>query len=130
MLIDEENGPLKTEVELLKRDFDLLAGLAEKFDIAIDKLTNVSNSIDKMLAVHETRLGSAEKQAEVIHQRITDFKSEILTEIKEFRVENDKQHKQVEARLNRLEKWRWFVIGIAAAIGSAITTLISLKDVF
>ena len=75
MLIDEENGPLKTEVELLKRDFDLLAGLAEKFDVAIDKLTNVSNSIDKMLAVHETRLDSAEKQAEVIHQRITDFKS-------------------------------------------------------
>ena len=127
MLIDEE---MKTEVELLKRDFDLLAGLAEKFDVAIDKLTNVSTSIDKMLAVHETRLDSAEKQSEVIHQRITDFKSEIIKEIKDLREENNIQHKEVETRLDRLEKWRWFVIGIAAAIGSAVKTLISMKELF
>ena len=33
---------MKTEVELLKRDMELLGSLAEKFDIAIDRLTEVS----------------------------------------------------------------------------------------
>ena len=127
MLIDEDT---KTDIELLKRDFDLLAGLAEKFDVAIDKLTDVSNSVDKMLAVHDARLNTTEKQTEVIHQRISDFKSEVLDEIKQLREENNVQHKQVEERLARLERWRWFVIGIAAAIGSGITTLISVSDKF
>lgn len=127
MLIDED---AKTDIELLKRDFDLLAGLAEKFDVAIDKLTDVSNSVDKMLAVHDARLNTTEKQTEVIHQRISDFKAEVIDEIKQLREENNVQHKSVEERLARLEKWRWFVIGIAAAIGSAVTTLISVKDLF
>ena len=127
MLIDEA---AKTDIELLKRDFDLLAGLAEKFDVAIDKLTDVSNSVDKMLAVHDARLNTTEKQTEVIHQRISDFKAEVIDEIKQLREENNIQHKSVEERLDRLEKWRWFVIGIAAAIGSAVTTLISVKDLF
>ena len=111
MLIDED---MKTDVELLKRDFDLLAGLAEKFDVAIDKLTGVSTAIDKMLAVHDARLNTTEKQTEVIHQRITE--------------ENNIQHKSVEARLDKLERWRWVVMGAAAAIGSAVTTLIAFKD--
>ena len=127
MLIDED---AKTDIELLKRDFDLLAGLAEKFDVAIDKLTDVSNSVDKMLAVHDPRLNTTQKQTEVIHQRISDFKAEVIDEIKQLREENNVQHKSVEERLARLEKWRWFVIGIAAAIGSAVTTLISVKDLF
>jgi hypothetical protein len=125
MLIDED---MKTDVELLKRDFDLLAGLAEKFDVAIDKLTGVSTAIDKMLAVHDARLNTTEKQTEVIHQRITDFKTEVLEEIKELRKENNIQHKSVEDRLDKLERWRWVVMGAAAAIGSAVTTLIAFKD--
>ena len=127
MLIDED---AKTDIELLKRDFDLLAGLAEKFDVAIDKLTDVSNSVDKMLAVHDARLNTTEKQTEVIHQRISDFKSEVLDEFKALREENNIQHKSVEERLDKLERWRWFIIGAAAAIGSAVTTLISIKDLF
>ena len=57
-----ENGQVKTDVVLLNRDMELLAGLAEKFDVAIDRLTEVSQSVDKMLAVHETRLVQQEQQ--------------------------------------------------------------------
>ena len=42
---------LRTDVELLKRDMQLIAGLAEKFDVAIDKLSAVSVTVDKMLGV-------------------------------------------------------------------------------
>ena len=125
-----DNGSIKTDVEILKRDFDLLAGLADKFDTAIDRLTDVSNSIDKMLAVHDARLNTTEKQTEVIHQRITDFKAEVLVEIKNMCAENERQHKDVSERIGRLEKWKWFVVGIAVAIGFLLSTLISLKDLF
>ena len=69
---------MKTEVELLKRDMELLGSLAEKFDIAIDRLTEVSRSVDKMLAIHENRLQHQENQSELIHQRISDMKKEMI----------------------------------------------------
>ena len=65
-----ENGQVKTDVEILKRDMELVSALAEKFDIAIDRLTEVSTSVDKMLAVHENRLENQEQQREILHQRI------------------------------------------------------------
>jgi ElaB/YqjD/DUF883 family membrane-anchored ribosome-binding protein len=108
---------VKTDVELLKRDMELLAGLAEKFDTAIDRLTDVSHSVDKMLVVHEKRLSYQEHQAEIIHSRINDFKREMLEEFRSLRKENSEQHKAVGERLDKLEKWRWFVVGAAMALG-------------
>ena len=120
----------RTEIEILKRDMELLANLAGKFDTAIDRLTTVSNSIDKMLGIHENRLMNQEKQAEVIHNRITDFKKELIDEIKQLRKENEEQHKMVSERLERLEKWRWFVVGIAAAIGFILAQVKSFSGLF
>jgi hypothetical protein len=57
---------IRTDVEILKRDMEMIAGLAGKFDLAIDKLSAVSVTVDKMLAVHETRLQNNEQQREIL----------------------------------------------------------------
>ena len=121
---------LRTDVELLKRDIQLIAGLAEKFDVAIDKLSDVSVTVDKMLAVHETRLSNNEQQREIIHQRITDMKKEITDEIKSMKEENRQQHSQTNERLERLERWRWFVVGVATVIGFILAQMEPLTKLF
>jgi len=121
---------LRTDVELLKRDMQLIAGLAEKFDVAIDKLSAVSVTVDKMLAVHETRLSNNEQQREIIHQRITDMKKEITDEIKSMKEENRAQHSQTNERLERLERWRWFVVGVATVIGFILAQMEPLAKLF
>ena len=123
--IDEQ-----TDIGSMQRDLDVLVALVEKFDIAIERLTAVSTSVEKMLAVHETRLQSTERQTEVVHQRITDFKKDVIEEIKSLRVENDAQHKDVSDRLARIERWKWFVIGIASGVGFIASTLVQIKDLF
>jgi hypothetical protein len=123
--IDEQ-----TDIGSMQRDLDILVALVEKFDIAIERLTAVSTSVEKMLAVHETRLQSTERQTEVVHQRITDFKKDVIEEIKSLRVENDTQHKDVSDRLARIERWKWFVIGIASGVGFIASTLVQIKDLF
>ena len=123
--IDEQ-----TDIGSMQRDLDVLVALVEKFDIAIERLTAVSTSVEKMLAVHETRLQSTERQTEVVHQRITDFKKDVIEEIKSLRVENDTQHKDVSDRLARIERWKWFVIGIASGVGFIASTLVQIKDLF
>ena len=83
-----ENGQVKTDVEILKRDMELVSAIAEKFDVAIDRLTEVSTSVDKMLAVHEMRLENQEQQREILHQRISDLKRDITSEFRLLRDEN------------------------------------------
>ena len=125
-----ENGQVKTDVEILKRDMELVSALAEKFDIAIDRLTEVSTSVDKMLAVHEMRLENQEQQREILHQRISDLKRDITDEFRLLRDENRKQHAEVNERLSKLEKWRWLVIGMATAVGFLVAQMGKIGELF
>ncbi len=125
-----ENGQVKTDVELLKRDMELVSALAEKFDIAIDRLTEVSTSVDRMLAVHEVRLENQEQQREILHQRISDMKRDITDEFRALRDENRKQHEEVNERLSKLEKWRWFVVGMATVVGFLVAQAGKIGDLF
>jgi|TARA_R100001129_G_scaffold109986_1_gene75450 ElaB/YqjD/DUF883 family membrane-anchored ribosome-binding protein len=125
-----ENGQVKTDVELLKRDMELVSALAEKFDIAIDRLTEVSTSVDKMLAVHEMRLENQEQQREILHQRISDLKRDITDEFRLLRDENRKQHAEVNERLSKLEKWRWLVVGMATAVGFLVAQMGKISEFF
>ena len=121
---------IRTDVEILKRDMEIIASLAEKFDLAIDKLSAVSVTVDKMLAVHETRLQNNEQQREILHQRISDMKKEITEEFKSLKEENRKQHSQTNERLEKLERWRWFVVGVATVIGFSLAQMESLTRIF
>jgi|TARA_A100001391_G_C5009466_1_gene262877 chromosome segregation ATPase len=121
---------IRTDVEILKRDMEMIASLAGKFDVAIDKLSAVSVTVDKMLAVHETRLQNNEQQREILHQRISDMKKEITEEFKSLKEENRKQHSQTNERLEKLERWRWFVVGVATVIGFSLAQMESLARIF
>ena len=121
---------IRTDVESLKRDMEMIASLAGKFDVAIDKLSAVSVTVDKMLAVHETRLQNNEQQREILHQRISDMKKEITEEFKSLKEENRKQHSQTNERLEKLERWRWFVVGVATVIGFSLAQMESLGRIF
>jgi hypothetical protein len=98
-------------------DDKYLSSLVERFDKAISQLSEVSMHMDKMLAMHEIRLENQEKQTEVIHIRINDFKKEVVDEMRSLRDENKIQHKETNERLSRLEKWRWSVVGAATVLG-------------
>lgn len=105
------------QIEEIKQDLAILNTLTSKFDTAIDKLSAVAVSIDKMLAVHENRLENQEKQTEIVHQRITEYRKELLDELRTMREEADEQHTQISERLQKLERWKWFLVGIGTAIG-------------
>ena len=121
---------IKTEVELLKRDMELLSNLAEKFDVAIDKLAAVHQSVDKMLAIHENRLHYQETQSELIHQRISDMKKEMMDEIKDLKANNTKEHNTVVERLAAIEKWRWIVVGASIMFGFIVAQMESISKIF
>ena len=130
---------LETEVELLKKEVSDMKPIHGRLDEAITKITDVSNSIHRMLAVHEEKLNQQEEAVyaaeELIEQRRTEFQNElkelhsrITTNTKEIMAVATQQHQehseaiqQVKEELNKrvgiLEKWRHVLIGGSIVIG-------------
>ena len=130
---------LETQVQLIKRDIEDIKSIHSRLDIAIDKLTDVSNSIHRMLAVHEEKLArqeeasyELEKQIETrrseMLDKIDDLHSRITTNTKEIMLAAREQHEsqnreiqkirdEITARVGVLEKWRHVLIGGSIVIG-------------
>jgi len=130
---------LETEVRLLKRELEGQTKIHDRLDVAIDKLTDVSNSIHRMLAVHEEKIArqeeaiiEAEQQIEIrrgelmvkideLHSRITTNTKEIMNAAAEQHAQQNKEiqklHDEINLRIGVLEKWRHVLIGGSIVIG-------------
>lgn len=75
---------LEAEVAVLKSDVNRMASLFEKLDTAIEKMGDVSNSISRMLAVHEERLTKQEEVDEELYTLVELRKKELQSDIKEL----------------------------------------------
>ena len=130
---------LETEVQLIKRDIEDVKSIHGRLDVAIDKLTDVSNCINRMLAVHEEKLSrqedssvELEKQIESrrteLLSKIDDLHSRVTTNTKEIMVNAAAQHaeqnkeiqkirEELSNRVGVLERWRWLIIGGSIIVG-------------
>jgi len=133
---------LETEVQLIKRDIEDIKSIHGRLDVAIDKLTDVSNCINRMLAVHEEKLSrqedssvELEKQIESrrteLLSKIDDLHSRVTTNTKEIMVNAAAQHaeqnkeiqkirEELSNRVGVLERWRWLIIGGSIIVGFVI----------
>ena len=98
--------------------------LVDRLDRAIEKMTEVSGHISKLLAVHETRIENQDESITITHKRISELRDDlnhtmernydsIVAEFKVVRLMFEKHEK----RIIMLEKWKYGVIASAAAIG-------------
>ena len=130
---------LETEVQLLKRDIEDVKSIHGRLDVAIDKLTDVSNSIHRMLTVHEEKLARQEEASIELEQQIEKRRSEVLTKIddlhsrittntKEIMINAAAQHAEqnkeiqkiredLSGRIGVMERWRHVLIGGSIVVG-------------
>ena len=134
---------LETEVLLLKKELHDQAKIHDRLDIAIEKLTDVSNSIHRMLAVHEEKIArqeealistedQIEKRRNDLEKKIDDLHSRITTNTKDIMsaaaAQHTEQNKEIQkikdelqARVGVLEKWRHVLIGGSIIIGLSMS---------
>ena len=140
---------LETEVKLLKKELHDQKKIHDRLDVAIEKLTDVSNSIHRMLAVHEEKLTrqeeaifQAEEQIEVrrteVLRQIDELHSRITTNTKDIMsaavAQHQQQNKEIQrirdelvSRVGVLEKWRHVLIGGAIVIGFILHKFINFN---
>ena len=130
---------LETEVQLIKKELEDQRKIHDRLDVAIEKLTDVSNSIHRMLAVHEEKIArqeeaifEAEQKIEVrrgellikideLHSRVTTNTKEIMTAAAEQHAQQNKEIQKIrddiQNRVGVLEKWRYVIIGGSIVAG-------------
>ena len=126
---------LNTEVQLLKKEVSDMKMIYSRLDKAIEKISDVSNSINRMLAVHEEKI-SQQEEAQIRSEQdtnndIKELHSRISTNTRELMNLMSEQHKEqtdkmtkleieLPGRVGVLEKWRWIIIGGSIVVGFLI----------
>ncbi len=126
------------ELELLKKEIADMKQIHVRLDTAIEKITDFSNCINRLLAVHEEKITQQEDaQQRSVQEFTADIKelhSRITTNTKDMTALMTQQHKEqkdvidrlkdeISNRVGVLEKWRWIIIGGSIVLGFIIQKL-------
>ena len=133
---------LNTEVAILKREVADMKLIFNRLDSAIERITEVSSCVNRMLAVHEEKIANQEEVATRANQEFTtdirELHSRITTNYKELTDMITQQHKEqalqmqqlrneLAGRVGVLEKWRWLIIGGSIVVGFIIQKFLILS---
>ena len=126
---------IELDVELLKKEVDDMKEIHGRLDTAIKNITDVSNCINRMLAVHEEKISQQEevqiRNATEFTNDVKELHSRITTSTKELTELMTKQHYEADAEMRRLriditervgtlEKWKYLIIGGSIVVGFVI----------
>ena len=133
---------INTEVALLKKEVKDIKFIFNRLDTAIEKITEVTTSVNRMLAVHEEKISQQEEASsrankefsndiKELHSRITTNSKEMRDMITKYQIEQaahiENLRTDLNGRVGVLEKWRWLIIGGSIVIGFAIQKMIVLS---
>ena len=107
---------LQTKVAILEKDISQFAGLFERLDQTIEKLTDVSQTIKQLLAVHESRLNTQEKVSEDIIRDMNKEVDRLVKMIEDVAKKQTTQFDVITKKLTDFDKAKWIIIGIVVAI--------------
>ena len=119
---------LETKVTIIEKELGDQRKIHDRLDVAIENLTDVSNSIHRMLAVHEEKIArqeeaiiGAEEQIEVRRVELSKKIDEVHSRVTETAKEHSKEililRNDINNRVGVLEKWRHVLIGASIVIG-------------
>ncbi len=146
---------METKVAVIEHDLKQIQVVFSRLDLAIEKIGDVSNCINKMLAVHDTKLEAQENVNEDIyqslevhrqetkesnaelHSRITTTTRELeakiqttsdklLNAISDLKKSVEKEEEKHKERIDKLERTKYIMIGGGIAIGAIITKILPM----
>lgn len=97
----------------LQKDMSKFEVLVDKLDETINKLSIFLNSVSNLITIHDTKLTYYEKT----NVSLADM-------IKGVQTDMSNQHRDINARINALEKWMWLVVGGSVAAGVILNLIL------
>jgi len=119
----EKVNDLRVDVEVLKRDVDMLSKLCEKMDKIIEKLVDHQDVIiNQIYQDMDRRKDDTNQDVKELHSRITtvsrdlsekvdNTETKIMNEIKALSVQISIHNKKEDDDIAKLLKWKWTIMG-------------------
>lgn len=116
----------------------------DRIEDSINKLTEIANDLNKIIAVHDQRLLQQEKDSEVlfkmvetrrkeqedklqeVYDTIDDKEEKVLKEIKNVRDETRTHFTLLNQKMAQVEKYMWMAVGGGIAASWLISFLFKL----
>jgi chromosome segregation ATPase len=135
----------KIDIELLKKDVEIITNLFNKIDVTIDKLQEISSTLSKMVSIQEQRIEAQEvftkdilitlETRRVEHmndikelnsristvnkeltEKIEESEQKILKELQALRSELTGTNKSLIDRILSIEGWKWMITGAVGVV--------------
>lgn len=146
---------LETKIAVIEHDLKQVQVVFGRLDMAIEKIGDVSNSINKMLAVHDTKLEAQETVNEDIYQslevhrqetkasnaelhsrittttreletKIQNTEDKLLSAITDLKKSIEKEEEKSKERIDKLEKAKYLFVGGGIVVGAIVTKILPL----
>ncbi len=122
-----------TKVAVLEEKVSIYEQMMKKIEDAIYAISETSQGISKMLAIHEERLEQGIRSDEVIIKMIDDLKKTVEAEdvdlsdrIDEVIEKAQEKINEIDKKVEEVKKVKWMVIGIGTAIAIVVASITSL----
>lgn len=107
---------MEVELSALKEKVSFFNIIYGKFDVTLEK-------IQEMV---EDRRYENNEELKVVYQRLQESDQRIMQELKIVRDEMKNMHEHHNKQITELNKWRWMMMGVAAAIGGVAAKILNL----
>lgn len=149
---------LKTDLEILKRETVQTREIMHRFDDAIVKISDVSQQLSKVIAVHESKLSQFEETDKILFQKleekqmsqdknrdnlykdISDLKTDFVEKVSRLESTDNQiltniaelktDMNRIHDKMEKHEKLRWIVVGGATVAFFLLQQLSSMFNWF
>ena len=126
----------ETKIAVLEERLTSYEVMMKKIDEAIQIMGQTSQSISKMLAVHEEKLDNTNKTDEVIFSRIrsmedknTEEHGRVIERFESLEKKIDNRIESVDKKVDDVTKFRWLVVGALVIVSFAFSQSNMVVDI-
>jgi ElaB/YqjD/DUF883 family membrane-anchored ribosome-binding protein len=116
MEVESRLAKIESEMAAMREKISFFSVIYDKFDATLAKL-------EKMI---EDRRSDTNEDLKDVYSRIEHLETKLMDEMSKLRSEMKAQHQAEQAKIDDLNKWRWFVVGASAVVGFIISTVVKV----
>jgi hypothetical protein len=138
---------VQSDISNLQKDMAQISVLVERMDTTIEKMTELSTNISKLLAVHELRLEQYEKISEKlidnaerrrdemeskikdIYKEISILDNKVLSELKSFRLERMECTTSTNNKIAKMERQLAILFGGSIILGYILSNPTTFSNI-
>jgi DNA repair ATPase RecN len=118
------------KIAVLEERIDVYERMMGKIDSAIEKISENSQNISQMLAIHNEKIDQCNKIDDVILKMVEEMKEDSKEQHEEIKKELNERIDMIEVKVDSLSQFRWRSLGALGLITFALSAFPFIKTVY